>query len=166
MQRSVVWILAALLAMMPMAVAWAEEEAGAPAEAEGGGGAQDAVDDWYGMLEMQGGTTWDFSRQRAMPYLAGKVGGYRKFVGVFGTEIDVDEETEAKGPVSALGGVTYNLGNLRDYGVEISWAEHFSFNVGLCGTYTFDEGEWGLKAMLSVVDLSFSRGNAERQRKR
>ena len=163
MHRCMVLILAVLIAILPVAVAWAHDEAEAPAEAAAGSG---AGEDWFGMLEVQGGTTWDFSSQTAMPYVAGKVGGYRNLIGIFGTEIDVDEETEAKGPVSALLGVTYNLGNLRDHGVEISWAEHFGFNVGVCGTYTFDEGDFGVKAVLSVVDLSFDEGNASRHRKR
>ena len=125
-----------------------------------------SFDDWYGMLEMQGGTTYSFKSQAAMPYIAGKILGYREVVGIFGTEIDVDEKTEVKGPVSVLVGATYNLGNLRGFGVDVPWMQHFGFNVGVCGTYEFEGGDFGLKATLSVVDLSFSDGNAKRQRQR
>ena len=127
---------------------------------------KDVFDDWYGMLEIQGGTTYSFKNETAMPYLAGKVLGYREVVGIFGTEIDVDEKTEAKGPVSALAGITYNLGDLRGFGIDAPWMEHFGFNVGVCGTYEFAESEFGWKALLSVVDLSFSEGNVEKQKRR
>ena len=127
---------------------------------------KDPVGDWYGMLEFQGGTTWDFKPESARSDGAGKVGGYKALTGVIGTEIDVDEETEAKGPVAVLAGVTYNLGNLRDWGVDISWAKHFGVNVGFGATYDWNEGVWGLRGMLSIVDLSLSGGGAERQRNR
>lgn len=156
MRVSIVLLVLALC-FMPV---WAEEGGGAAVEPG------DAFSDWYWMLEMQAGSTFDFRSDLKRPYVAGKVGAYRDFVGVVGTEFDIDEETEAKGMVAALAGVTYNIGNLRQYGVDISWAEHFGFNVGVCGTYEFEEGDFGFKAMLSVVDLSFDEGNASRHKAR
>lgn len=127
---------------------------------------KDVFDDWYGMLEMQGGTTFDFKTQVSRVYIAGPIFGYRAVAVVGGTEIDVDEETEAKGPVTALLGVTYNLGSLRDMGVDAAWAQHFAFNVGPCVTYEFETGDVEWKAMLSVVALSFDDGNVKRHRRR
>jgi hypothetical protein len=127
---------------------------------------KEALDDWYGMLEVMGGTTLETSTNTFRPWIGGKFGGWKGFTGIVGTEIDVDEETEAKGPVTVLAGATYNLGNLNQHGVEISWAKYFGFNIGLCGTYNWIEDEYGWRAVLSVVDLSFSGGGAERQRER
>jgi hypothetical protein len=128
--------------------------------------AQEPVDDWYGMLEVQSGTTLETKTNTFRPYIAGKFGGWKALTGIVGTEIDVDEETEAKGPSTVLAGVTYNLGNLQEHGVEVSWAKHFGLNVGACATYAWQTEEWGWRAMLSVVDLSFSDGGAKRQRER
>ncbi len=122
--------------------------------------------DWYGMLEVQAGTTYEFGLNTARPYVGGKIGGWKELTGVVGTEFDVDEATEAKGPVAGLAGVTYNLGSLADHGVEVSWAKHVGFNVGLGVTYDWDESEWGWRGMLSIVDLSFSNGGAKKQRER
>jgi hypothetical protein len=127
---------------------------------------ESAVSDWFGMLEVMGGTTLETSTNTFRPWVGGKAGGWKELVAVVGTEIDVDEETEAKGPVTVLAGVTYNLGNLQEHGVEVSWAKHFGLNVGLCGTYDWIEGEYGWRAMLSIVDLSFSDGGAKRQKER
>ena len=154
MRTSVVLALVLCLAIMPVAVAHGED------------GQKDVFDDWYAMIEMQGGTTWDFKTQCARAYLAGPVLGYRAIRAVVGTEIDVDEETEAKGPVTALAGVTYRLGSLKSFGVDIPWMEHFGFNVGVCGTYEFETGDVGWRGMLSIIDLSFDKGNVERHSNR
>jgi hypothetical protein len=124
------------------------------------------VEDWFGMLEVQGGSTWDFKTACARLYAAGKLGGYKGLTGVLGTEFDTDKDTEAEGPVTGLLGVTYNLGNFRDWGVDISWAKHFGVNVGACVTYDWTEDIWGWRAMASVIDLSFSGGGADRQKNR
>lgn len=127
---------------------------------------KEPLDDWYGMLEFQGGTTWDFKTACARLYGAGKVVGYKGWTGLLGTEFDIDDETEAAGPVTGLVGATYNVGNLRDWGVDISWARHIGLNVGFGITYDWTEDVWGWRAMASAVDLSFSDGGAKRQRER
>lgn len=156
MRTFVVLALVLCLAIMPVAVCQAEEKG--------------LFDDWYGMLEAQFGTTYEFDTSTARPYAAGKWGGWKEAVFIVGTEFDVDSGTEEKGPVTALLGATYNLGNLKDYGVDVSWAEHFGFNVGLCLTYGWVEDTptegWGWRGSLSVVDLSFSDGGAKEQRER
>ena len=147
-----------LVAVVLMALlAWS----GASAEEQ-----DDGWSDWYAMLEVQGGTTLETKTNTFRPYVAGKFGGWKDVVGVVGTELDVDEETEAKGPVTVLAGATYNLGNLKDHGVEVAWAKHFGFNVGACGTYNWIEDIWGWRVMLSIVDISQSEGNAKKQRER
>ena len=123
-------------------------------------------DDWWGMLEMQGGETFDFKAQTWKPYLAAPVVGYKAVRAVIGTEIDIDENTEAKGPVTGLLGLTYNIGNLKGMGVDMPWMEHVGFNVGVCGTYEFQTGDIGWKAMVSILDISTDKGNVERQKKR
>ena len=153
MRSIVVLALVLCLAVMPVAVCHSEEK-------------DDAWEDWYAMLEVQAGTTWEFKTECARLYAAGKVGGYKGFVGVLGTEIDIDDKTEAEGPVAILGGVTYNLGNLRDWGVDVSWAKHFGVNVGLGVTYDWVWEYWGWRAMVSIIDISQSGGNAEKQRQR
>ena len=145
-------VLVLCLVIVPVVVAQAEEK--------------DGFDDWYGMLEFQGGTTWDFKTACARLYGAGKVGGYKALTGVLGAEFDIDEDTEAEGVVAALAGVTYNLGNLKSWGVDISWAEYIGVNVGAGVTYDWIDNAWGWRGMLSIVDLSFSDGNASRQKKR
>ena len=144
--------LVVLLAVLPVAVAYGE--------------VKDAWSDWYAMLEVQAGTTMEVKNTTFRPYAAGKVCGYKAWVAVLGVEFDVDEATEAEGPVAGLFGATYNLGNLKDHGVNVSWAKHFGLNVGLCGTWEFDTGDLGWRAMLSIVDIGQSEGNAEKQRER
>lgn len=154
MKMFVVLALVVFLVIVPVVVAYGEE-------AE-----KDAWSDWYAMLEVQAGTTMEVKSTTFRPYVAGKVGAYREIVGVLGAEFDIDDETEAEGPVAGLFGVTYNLGNLKDHGVNVSWAKHFGFNVGLCGTWEFETGDIGWRAMLSIIDIGQSEGNAEKQRRR
>ena len=152
MRTFVVLALVLCLAIMPVAVAHGE--------------VKDAWDDWYAMLEVQAGTTMEVKSTTFRPYIAGKVCGYKAWVAVLGTEFDIDEKTEAEGPVAGLLGATYNLGTLKDHGVDIAWAKHIGFNIGLCGTWEFETGDLGWRAMLSIVDIGQSEGNAEKQRNR
>jgi hypothetical protein len=117
-------------------------------------------DDWYGLAEFQSGVTWNFETNEWTPYVSTLFVGYRAVRAVIGTEIAEDE------PVAGLLAVTYNLGNLKDMGVDVPWMEHFGFNIGPCLRYEFDTGEVEWSAMLSIVDLSFGDGNADRQKKR
>ena len=116
--------------------------------------------DWYGLLELQSGLTWNFETDDWSPYMSTLLIGYRAVRVVGGAELAEDE------PVAGLLGVTYNLGSLKDMGVDVPWMEHFGFNVGPCVRYEFASGEVEWTAMVSIVDLSFSDGNADRQKKR
>lgn len=148
--------LVLLIGLMPVTVCNAE--------------VKDAFDDWYAMLEAQFGTTYEFATSTARPYAAGKWLGWKELTGIVGAEFDVDEDTEESGPVTALLGTTYNLGSLKDHGVDVSWADHIGFNVGLCLTYGWVEDTptegWGWRGSLSIVDLSFSGGGAAEQKRR
>ena len=121
---------------------------------------KDVWDDWYGMAELQSGFTWNFETDEWTPYVSTLFLGYRAVRAVIGTELTEDE------PVAGLFAVTYNLGNLKNMGVDIPWMEHFGFNVGPCVRYEFATGEIEWSAMLSIIDLSFGQGNADRQKKR
>ena len=146
MRTFVALALVLCLAIMPVAVAQAEEKG--------------AWSDWYGMVELQSGLTWNFEEQTWTPYVSTLFLGYRAVRAVIGTELAEDE------PVAGLFAVTYNLGSLKDMGVDVPWMEHFGFNIGPCVRYEFATGEVEWTAMLSIVDLSFSGGNAQAQRER
>ena len=121
---------------------------------------KDVWSDWYGLAEFQSGVTWNFETDEWTPYVSTLFVGYRAVRAVIGTELAEDE------PVAGLFAVTYNLGNLKDMGVDVPWMEHFGFNIGPCVRYEFATGEVEWSAMLSIVDLSFGDGNADRQKKR
>ena len=139
-------VVLALVLCLAVPVAQAEEK--------------DTFDDWYGLAEFQSGVTWNFETDEWTPYVSTLFLGYRAVRAVIGTEIAEDE------PVAGLFAVTYNLGSLKDMGVDVPWMEHFGFNIGPCLRYEFDTGEVEWTAMLSIVDLSFGGGNADRQKKR
>jgi len=157
-----VLILAALLAMCPVVVAWAEDEAPAAESAEAEPAS--AFDDWYGQLSLRSGGLFSFETEEFTPYLTVPILGYRKVTLEGGAEIDVDEKTEAHGPVAGVLGLTYDLGNLRDMGIEVSWADYFGVNVGPYLRYDFAERDVSFGFMASIVDLSFDQGNVERQK--
>lgn len=165
MHRCMVVILAALIAILPVAVAWAEEDASAAPEAASSE-ERDAFDDWYALLSLRSGGLFNMETEEWTPFLTVPILAYRAVTLEGGAEIDIDEKTDAKGPSAAVLGLTYNLGSLRDMGVEVSWAEHFGLNVGPFGRYEFGTGEITGGFMLSIVDLSLDKGNVDRHRKR
>ena len=126
---------------------------------------EDALPDWRGFLLARSGGTWNADKGEVIPYITVPILGYKdKFTLEGRTEIDIDKDTEAKGPTSAILGLTYNLGDLQRYGVDVSWAKYFSFNIGPCMRYDFTTGEVDFTLMLSAVDLSFDQGNVDRQK--
>lgn len=168
MQRFVVLILAVLIAMLPVAVSWAEEISESPAVPADGATEEELgpVDDWYGQLNVRSGGLFNFDTEEWTPYITVPIIGYRSVTLEGGAEIDVDEKTDAKGPNAAVLGLTYNLGNLRSMGVDVSWAEHFGMNVGPYLRYEFGTQEVESGFMVSIVDLTLDDGNVDRQRKR
>ena len=141
-----VLMLAVLIVILPLTICAAKDK--------------DAFDDWFGLLELQSGLTWSFADQEWAPYVSTLLVGFKDVRAVVGAELAEDE------PVAGLFGVTYNLGSLKDMGVDVPWMEHFGFNIGPCVRYEFATGEVEWSAMLSIVDLSFSDGNADRQKRR
>ena len=149
MRTFAVLALVLCIAIMPVAVAHGEDVE-----------VKSDWDDWYGLLEFQSGMTWNFAEQEWTPYVSTLFVGFKDVRAVVGAELAEDE------PVAGLFGVTYNLGSLKDMGVDVPWMEYFGFNVGPCVRYEFATGEVEWTAMLSIVDLSFGDGNADRQKKR
>lgn len=152
-----------LLVFVPVAVVYAEE---IPVLAESEDSSEDLPDDWFGQLSLRSGALWNFDNEEWTPFIAFPLFGYRDVAVDGGFEIDIDETTDEKGPNSALLGVTYHLGSLRSFGVDVSWAKYLGLNVGPCLRYEFGTEEVTTMLMVSVVDLSFDQGNVDRQRNR
>ena len=125
--------------------------------------ARDADDDWYGQLEERSGAMWLTKSKAWLPYVTIPLGGYRGFSAEGGVNFDPNV---AKGPIDAVFGVTYNLGNLRKWGVDLPWAEHLGVAVGPVISVNFVTGEKELAFVASILDLSFNEGNVDRQRNR
>ena len=149
MRTFVVLALVLCLAIMPVAVAHGED---------------DVWNDWYGFAELQAGGLWSFERDEFMPYFALPTIGYRKAALVLGGEFDL--EAIGDGPTAGIVGVTFYLGNLKGWGIDVPAAEHFGVNFGPVLRYDFDTGGTEIGLVLSIVDLSFSGGNTEKQRNR
>ena len=145
-------ILALLITILPVAIAYGEDVE------------KDVWDDWFGYAELQAGGLWSFERDEFMPYFALPTIGYRKAAIVLGGEFDL--EAIGDGPTAGIVGVTFYLGNLKGWGIDVPAAEHFGVNFGPVLRYDFDTGGTEIGLVLSIVDLSFSGGNTEKQRKR
>jgi hypothetical protein len=124
---------------------------------------KDDFADWFGMMEVQTGGLFNFATEDWKPFVAMPTLGYRAVRLVAGAEIDTEN---GDGPVAGVLGVTYNMGSLRNMGIDVPWMEHFGVNVGPYMRYDFDTGDIGWGAMVSIVDLSFGNGNVERQKER
>ena len=161
-------VLAVVVVLVWAALAIAQEAEAVPGvdETVMDGLIEDVWDDWYGLVEGQVGMLWNIEREGWAPYLAVPVLGYREITGILGAEFDFDEKTEDKGVVAAVGGVTYHVGTLKDFGIDLPGAEHVGLNVGYGGRYDFDTQEFEQTAILSILDLSFGNGNVDKQRDR
>lgn len=164
MHRIAVLFLVGLLMLAPAVVVFAEDLA--PKEESAAAEPKGAFEDWWGFFTARSGGLFNLETNEWQPYVTVPVAAYRKITGEFGVEFDVDEATEAHGPVAWVGGLTYDLGNLRDFGVEVSWAKYFGLNVGPYGRYDIQTRDWSGGIMVSVIDLSFDDGNVDRMRKK
>lgn len=163
----VVLVLALVLAIMPVAVAFAEDVATGATTETAAPEERDPFDDWYGQLNLRSGGLWNFETETWTPYLTVPILGYRAVVLEGGTSIDVDESTDAKGPEAFLLALSYNVGDLRSFGIDVAWAEQFGMNVGIGYKRSFDgTGDGELVAVISLIDLALDNGNVVRQRKR
>lgn len=152
-----------VLMFVPVSVVFAED---VPALAESTELSEELPDDWIGMLSLRSGALWNFDTEEWTPFVSVPLFGYRAVAMDGGLVIDVDERTEQTGPSGALLGLTYNVGSLRSFGVDVSWAEYLGLSVGPCLRYEFATEEVTTTLMVSVVDLSFDQGNVDRHRKR
>jgi hypothetical protein len=117
-------------------------------------------DDWYGNMEARSGLLWNASAQEWDAYATVPVLGYKAVTLELGLAADPMQDD---GPRAAVLGLTYDIGSLQDFGVEVSWAKYISFHVGPYIQYDFDCDEFAVGGMCSVIELSFDQGNVERQ---
>lgn len=151
MRAFVVLILAALVALFPVAVCYAEDvEPEATSTAEDVV-VEDIVDDWAASLPIHAGFLWNADRQEWTQYINLTPLSYKVVTFEIGLEVNPNNEDGPRGGLVAL---TYDFGNLRDYGVDVHWAEYFGVNAGPVGRYDFATGEWNIGFILSFVDLS------------
>jgi len=123
------------------------------------------ADDWWGMFEARSGVTYNFDAKAFAPYISVPVLAYKDVTGEVGFQFDVDADTEEDGPVGTVVAITYNLGDLKDFGVGLDWAKHFGVNIGPYFDYDFDTDDLSGGILFSLVDLSFDNGNVTRHEK-
>ncbi len=156
MRALVVLILAALIALIPVAVCNAEDivapEATSTAEDTA---TADVLDDWIASIAVRSGVLWNLDREEWTGYVAFPFLKYRDVAFEAGLEINPNEKDGARGVIAAA---TFDLGNLREFGFDVSWAEHFGVNVGPFLRYDLATGEIQKGILVSVVDLSIGDG--------
>lgn len=154
MRTLVVLILAALLAVVPFAVCYADGDAEDTAEATSTAedvAIEDVTDDWEASIKLRSGVLWNVDREEWTGYVAFPFLKYRDVWFEAGFEVNPNEK---EGKTAILGAVTYDVGTLRDFGIDVSWAEHFGVNVGPFLRYDLLTGELQKGLLTSVVDLS------------
>jgi len=142
-----------LLAMVPVSVALADDESPEPVDEVGTAAdlEEEERDDWTNLLALRSGGLYDMSVKEWTPYVTTPLLRYQSLTAEGGVEIDIDEDTEAKGLISAVIGLTFNIGSLRKLGVETMWADHVAIHVGPYGRYRFEDGDWSGGVMVSVL---------------
>lgn len=148
--RMRIFVVVLLLALIPIAVC-AEEKS-------------DVWDDWYGFAELQAGGMWSFERDEFMPYFALPTVGYRKAALVLGGQFDL--AAVGDGLTGGIVGLTFYLGNVKDWGIDVPGAKHLGVNFGPVWYYDFGTDRSEIALVLSIVNLSQSEGNAKEQRER
>ena len=153
MRGFVVLALVALLAFVPVVVCLAEETGTAEGVTEdlAAEEAEDVVDDWMATLPVHAGFVWNVDRKEWTQYINLTPLAYKVVTFEVGLEVNPNEKD---GPAGGLLALTYNLGNMKDFGVDVSWAEYFGVNVGPFFRYDFTDGSWQKGVLFSVVDLS------------
>jgi hypothetical protein len=117
--------------------------------------------DWYGQLSARSGLLWNANDSKWDGYATIPVLGYKALSLELGLSMDpaVDD-----GPHAIVLGLTYDVGSLKDFGVDVSWAKYVSFRVGPYARYDFDNDAWTFGPMSSVLEFSFDQGNVDRQK--
>jgi hypothetical protein len=140
------------LAMLAMAI---------PAFAGNADPAAYAYDDWYGQLSARSGLLWNTSDAKWDGFATVPVLGYKAVALELGLAMD---PTTDDGPKAAVLGLTYDIGSLADFGVDVSWAKYLSFHVGPYVQYDFDCDAWTFGVLSSALEFSFDQGNVDRQK--
>jgi hypothetical protein len=117
--------------------------------------------DWYGQLSARSGLLWNADKGEWNGYATVPVLGYKAVSLELGLAMDPAVDN---GPKAAVLGLTYDIGSLADFGVDVSWAKYVSFRVGPYVEYDFENDEFTLGAMSSVIEFSFDAGNVDRQK--
>jgi len=119
-------------------------------------------EDWFGQLTLRSGVAKDADGDEWKAFASAPVLGWRDFA----LEIGAAEDG------AVFGALTYDLGSLEDIGIEVFWAKYVNVHLGVYagrnygakddGIAVEDDFEWGVA--ITVLDLSFDEGNAERQK--
>ena len=125
---------------------------------------KDGFEDWFGMAEMQAGTIWNPATGEWEPFLSAPLGGWKDVRLVLGGEFDAEDI--AGGPVAGHLALTYNLGTLEEWGLDMPLAQYLGLNIGPSWRYHIMSKESSLGFMATIVDVSFGDGNVEKQKKR
>jgi hypothetical protein len=169
MRGLVVILLVAMISLVPVAVCFANGEE-APVEPAGeelvAGKDRALVDDpsdWFALANLRSGFMWNVESETWTGYATLPVYGWKALVCELGLEIDPEAEG---GPRAGVLGLTYRIGDLQSFGVQMPGAEHIGFNVGPVIKHNFETGENELAVLLSFIDLTLDDGNVDRQRSR
>lgn len=117
--------------------------------------------DWYGQLSARSGMLYNTSTSEWDGYATVPVLGYRAVSLELGLGFNPAEDN---GPSKAVLGLTYDLGSLQDFGLDVSWAKYVSFHVGPYIQYDFDADEFTWGVLSSGLAFSFDQGNVDRQK--
>jgi len=126
--------------------------------------AADEMPDWYGQISERNGLAYNPSTKDWDGFATVPVIGYKAVTLEFGVTGDPTEKNDQRGPKAAVLALTYNLGSLEDFGVDVFWADYISFHVGPYIEYNFESGELSGGGMCSALEFSFDQGNVERQK--
>jgi len=116
---------------------------------------------WYGQLSARSGLLYNGNTNQWDGYATVPVLGYKAFALELGLAMDPATDD---GPKAAVLGLTYDIGSLQDFGVDVSWAKYISFRVGPYVQYDFECDEFTFGGMGSVLEFSFDQGNVDRQK--
>ena len=123
---------------------------------------KEASDDWYGQADFTIGMLQDLKTGEKEAYYSFPLGGYRAAQFCGGLVVDLDNPELP--PTAAVFGVTFYIGNFKDWGIDAEWAKYFSVSVGPYARYGFESEEVTIGAMASLLEFSF--GGTKEQRKR
>lgn len=150
MRSLVVLLLVALLSLMPVVVCIGHETA---ADAGGSGAVGETIlDDWEVDINVRSGLIWNAESEQWRAYLSWPFCKWKDVSAIVGFE--VDPPLIEYGPSGAIVGLTWYLGNARDWGIDLAWAEHLGLNIGPAFRYDFETEVSELSIVMSVFDVS------------